>query len=227
MKTKKEYATELTEMFMSEIKRKFDKDILLLSFDYDIEKDYSEIETATHKTISDIVNFISPKIKLTALNEINIKNTCIEFLGGFFDDLFLYARLHICVNPIKKIKKKRVLTVMITIKTNRTPFTKIEDSERIISTDYEYIYDEYLSTALHGIMPKTSEGKIKFINIQKRHELLTRIKKNDKGENILRTGSQYPHIAHLLSKDRKNSRSIVVWVIYNVGYGNNIIKRYL
>ncbi|OSO49003.1 hypothetical protein [Pseudomonas syringae] len=226
MKTKQEYATELTQMFMSEIKGKFDKEILLLSFDYDIEKDYSEMETKLHKTLTGLMGFISPKINLSKSNEIDIRKTSIEFLNDSFAPLFLYARINIAIRSISAPNRKRELGVRIVIRESDF-IEKAFHGDGDITTDYTSICAHYMATALHGIMPKTSDGKIKFINIQKRHELLTRIEKNDKGENILRTGSQYPHIAHLLRKERKNSRSIVVWVIYNVGYGNNIIKRYL
>lgn len=226
MKAKKDYATELTEKIMNEIKTRFDKDIIFLSFDYDIEKDYSEIETELHKTMSYIIDSISPKIKLSKLNEINIQKTSVEFLNETFSPLFLYASINLVFKSLSLPKKTRELRTRISIRESNFIERVFTEDKKII-INHSQICNHYMAKELHGIMPKTNNGKIKFINIQKKHELLTRIEKNDKGENILRTGSQYPHIAHLLSKERRNSRSIPVLVIYNIGYGNHCIKRYL
>ncbi|MBK3506635.1 hypothetical protein [Pseudomonas sp. MF6747] len=220
MKEKKEYATELTEMFMGKIKSKFDKDILLLSFDYDIEKDYSEIETKIATTLSNMIEQLKSNIKLSILTEIDLRKSEFEFINAEFVGLLILAKLRLSINPIKSKRKSRILEVKIILR------------ETIYKENRLCIYHtlpiaEEISNQLYGIMPKSSDGKIKFVDIKKRHELLTRVKKNDKGENILRTGSQYSHIAHLLSKEKKNSKSIPVWVIYNIGYGNNCIKRYL
>ena len=220
MKTKQEYATELTEKFMSEIKSKFDKDILLLSFDYDIEKDYSEIETKIENTFSKLTEQLANNIKLSTLTEIDIRKSGFEFINAEFVGLLIFAKLRLSINPIKSKRKSRTLEVKIIIRE-----TIYEENRLCIY--HNLPIDEEISNQLYGIMPKSSDGKIKFVDIKKRHELLTRVTKNDKGENILRTGSQYSHIAHLLSKEKKNSKSIPVLVIYNIGYGNNCIKRYL
>ncbi|HGN0662069.1 TPA: hypothetical protein ACKTGI_002761 [Pseudomonas aeruginosa] len=220
MKTKQEYATELTEKFMSEIKSKFDKDILLLSFDYDIEKDYSEIETKIENTFSKLTEQLANNIKLSTLTEIDIRKSGFEFINAEFVGLLIFAKLRLSINPIKSKRKSRTLEVKIIIRE-----TIYEENRLCIY--HNLPIDEEISNQLYGIMPKSSDGKIKFVDIKKRHELLTRVTKNDKGENILRTGSQYSHIAHLLSKEKNNSKSIPVLVIYNIGYGNNCIKRYL